>query len=71
MPYININSPRGFQSFDVTEEFIKENSCEIVSMVGGASESGMLSLDDGYGNLVVYGAEVLRQSVITFGGRKK
>jgi len=71
MPYININSPRGFQSFDVTEEFIKENCGEIISMVSGASEGGMLSLDDGYGNIVVYGVEVLRQSIVTFGGLKK
>lgn len=71
MPYISINSPRGEQSFDVTQAYIDEHADSILQMVGGGMEAGKLILADGYGNLVAYGPELLRQSIITFGGVDK
>jgi len=71
MPYISINSPRGFQTYDTTEEFLKGNSKGIMMIVTGEVPTGHITLDDGYGNMVIYSAEVLRQSIITIGGMKK
>jgi hypothetical protein len=71
MPYISVNSPRGFQTHDTDEGFLKDNSKAIMLMITGEMPHGHLTLDDGYGNMVVYGSELLRQSVVTIGGLKK
>jgi hypothetical protein len=70
MPYISINSPRGFSTFDTTKEFLEENSREIMLIMTGEEQHGHLTLDDGYKNVVIYSAELLRQSIVTIGGIK-
>jgi len=70
MPYISITSPRGHRTFDVDEKTGKELFDVVHKMLMDSDVDGNIRLNDGYNNIVMYSAQLLRESEITFGGFK-